>query len=38
MSQINEGGFRPNEYVDAVSDTNEGATVGWISSGEWLEY
>ncbi|MAN26592.1 MULTISPECIES: glycosyl hydrolase [Mesonia] len=34
----NQGGFRPNEYVDAVEETNEGATVGWISSGEWMEY
>jgi endoglucanase Acf2 len=34
----NEGGFRPNEYVDALYDSNEGATIGWISTGEWLEY
>ncbi|MBT8260771.1 MAG: carbohydrate-binding protein [Bacteroidia bacterium] len=34
----NLGGFRPTEYVDAVSVTNEGATVGWITSGEWMEY
>ena len=34
----NEGGFRPNEYVDAVNDPVEGATVGWIATGEWLEY
>ena len=26
------------EYVDAASVTNEGATVGWNSTGEWLEY
>ena len=38
MSQINEGDFRTNEYVDATSVTNEGATVGWNNSGEWLEY
>lgn len=37
-SIINEGDFRTNEYVDAVSVTNEGATVGWITAGEWLEY
>lgn len=37
-SVVNEGGFRSNEYVDAVEVTNEGATVGWISAGEWLEY
>ncbi|MDB2420268.1 glycosyl hydrolase, partial [Flavobacteriaceae bacterium] len=38
MSQINEGDFRTSEYVDAASVTNEGATVGWNSTGEWLEY
>ena len=34
----NQGSFRPTEYVDAVSVTNEGDTVGWITAGEWLEY
>jgi endoglucanase Acf2 len=34
----NKGDFRTSEYVDAVSDVNEGATIGWISGGEWLEY
>ncbi|MDP6922389.1 MAG: glycosyl hydrolase, partial [Lutibacter sp.] len=34
----NQGGFRAGEYVDAGSDTSEGAIVGYISSGEWLEY
>lgn len=34
----NQGGFRPTEYVDAVSDATEGDTVGWITAGEWLEY
>lgn len=38
MSPSNEGGFRPGEYVDAVADPGEGAIVGWIASGEWLEY
>ncbi len=38
VSQVNEGGFRPSEYVDAISDNTEGATVGWIASGEWMEY
>ncbi|AWI27221.1 endo-1,3(4)-beta-glucanase [Flavobacterium pallidum] len=37
-SQTNEGGYRPTEYVDAAVDANEGATVGWIASGEWMEY
>ena len=34
----NEGDFRTTEYVDALTVANEGATVGWISAGEWLEY
>ena len=37
-STDNQGGFRTNEYVDAVSVSGEGDTVGWITSGEWLEY
>jgi endoglucanase Acf2 len=37
-SIVNEGDFRTDEYVDAVSHNNEGATVGWITNGEWLEY
>ena len=37
-SILNEGGFRPGEYVDAVEDIREGATIGWLSAGEWLEY
>lgn len=38
VSQNNEGGFRADEYVDAVTDTNEGQVIGWISAGEWVEY
>lgn len=38
MSQANEGDFRPEEYVDASANPQEGATVGWIASGEWIEY
>ncbi|NDV62969.1 carbohydrate-binding protein [Puniceicoccales bacterium CK1056] len=34
----NNGDYRTSEYVDASSDANEGAVVGWISDGEWLEY
>lgn len=37
-SQYNEGDARLDEYVDTGSDSGEGMTVGWISSGEWLEY
>lgn len=38
MTIDNQGGFRPTEYVDAAMDATEGATVGWIDPGEWLEY
>ncbi len=38
VSANNEGNFRVNEYVDASSDFSEGKVVGWIASGEWLEY
>ncbi|MDA3823496.1 MAG: glycosyl hydrolase [Bacteroidales bacterium] len=38
VSIVNEGGFRPDEYVDASMNTQEGAIVGWIAAGEWLEY
>ena len=37
-SQYNEGDARLDEYVDTGSDSGEGMTIGWISSGEWLEY
>jgi len=37
-SQNNEGDYRVEEYVDAISDTAEGKIVGWIAAGEWLEY
>ncbi|MDP4239965.1 MAG: glycosyl hydrolase [Bacteroidota bacterium] len=38
VDQVNAGTYRTNEYVDATNDATEGATVGWIASGEWLEY
>ncbi|MCF8381851.1 MAG: carbohydrate-binding protein [Bacteroidales bacterium] len=38
VSVVNEGGFRPEEYVDAGINFVEGAVVGWISTGEWMEY
>ncbi|MGL1887477.1 MAG: glycosyl hydrolase [Reichenbachiella sp.] len=38
VSANNEGKYRPEEYVDATLDNTEGATIGWISGGEWLEY
>lgn len=38
LSQGNNGDFREEEHVDAQLVPNEGATVGWISNGEWLEY
>ncbi len=38
-SPYNEGGYRPDEYVDVeyFSDV-EGPTLGWIEAGEWVEY
>ena len=38
VSSGNEGNFRTDEAVDVLQTTAEGATVGWISGGEWLEY
>jgi len=38
VSPENHGDFRLNEYVDASLHFTEGATVGWIATGEWLEY
>jgi endoglucanase Acf2 len=38
VSPENIGDFRETEYVDASMDFAEGAFVGWIANGEWLEY
>ena len=38
MTRSNSGDFRMDEYVDASTNGTEGATVGWIAMGEWLEY
>lgn len=38
ISVVNEGDFRKDEYVDASYLSAEGAVVGWISGGEWMEY
>lgn len=38
VSQNNQGDFRTDEYVDATTNGSEGAIVGWISAGEWVEY
>jgi len=38
VSINNEGDFRTSEYVDASLDASEGAIVGYIAPGEWLEY
>ena len=38
VTTANTGNFRKDESVDASLDTNEGAIVGDIASGEWLEY
>ncbi|MDA7501768.1 glycosyl hydrolase [Chitinophagales bacterium] len=34
----NNGDYRESEYVDASLDASEGAIVGWIAAGEWMEY
>ena len=34
----NEGNYRTDEAVDAFATPNEGATIGYIASGEWTEY
>lgn len=38
ISSSNAGDFRMDESVDATAHASEGAVVGWINSGEWLEY
>jgi endoglucanase Acf2 len=37
-TDYNEGDYRTNESVDAFQTPNEGATIGYIASGEWLEF
>ncbi|MEX0331569.1 MAG: glycosyl hydrolase [Puniceicoccaceae bacterium] len=34
----NNGDYRTGESVDTAWDTNEGAVVGWIGDGEWIDY
>jgi endoglucanase Acf2 len=36
--QNNHGDYRTEEYVDAASHNSEGKIIGWLTSGEWLEY
>jgi endoglucanase Acf2 len=38
VTTANAGNFRMDEYVDASLDPVEGAVVGTIASGEWLDY
>lgn len=38
LSPANAGDYRMDESVDCLNVTSEGATVGWIDAGEWLEY
>ena len=38
VTTANLGDFRMDEAVDAISNVSEGATVGHIATGEWLEY
>jgi endoglucanase Acf2 len=34
----NQGNYREDEGVDSEFITAEGATIGWVASGEWVEY
>jgi endo-1,3(4)-beta-glucanase len=38
VTTANLGDIRMDEAVDAISNVSEGATVGHIATGEWLEY
>lgn len=38
VSPGNNGNFRMGEWADASLDPSEGAVIGWIDAGEWLEY
>ena len=38
VDRSNNGDYRTEEGVDASNDATEGKVVGWINSGEWLEY
>ena len=38
VTTANSGNFRSNEYVDASLSNTEGAYVGSLAAGEWLEY
>lgn len=38
VSANNEGDYRTDEGADVAFFTAEGATLGWISGGEWVEY
>lgn len=38
LSKGNNGDFRTNESVDASNHLAEGAVIGWIDAGEWVEY
>lgn len=38
VSASNEGDYRTDEGADVALIAAEGATLGWISGGEWVEY
>ncbi|MEA4839805.1 MAG: glycosyl hydrolase [Bacteroidales bacterium] len=38
LTSANSGDFRTTESVDASSNAAEGAVVGWLNAGEWMEY
>jgi len=38
LSPGNNGNYRLDEDVDTENNPQEGAAIGWLSAGEWLEY
>lgn len=38
VTSANLGDYRMDESVDAGNNVTEGATVGWINTGEWMKY
>lgn len=38
LSPGNNGDFRLSEWADASNHSTEGPVMGWINSGEWLEF
>jgi len=38
VTSTNEGNFRTDESVGVYQSNTEGATLGWIAPGEWVEF